>query len=73
MTDPLWLARYPDDVQWDAEIPEAPLFAILDEAVERFPGNEAMDFLGKRYSYAELGDAVTRAAAGFRALGVGKG
>ena len=66
MTDPLWLAKYPEGVKWDAEIPEGPLFAILDEAVERFPGNEAMDFLGKRYSYAELGDAVTRAAAGFR-------
>ena len=73
MTDPLWLAKYPDDVQWDAGIPEGPLFAILDEAVERFPGNEAMDFLGKRYSYAELDDAVARGAAGFRALGVGKG
>ena len=73
MTDPLWLAKYPENVKWDAEIPEGPLFAILDEAVERFPGNEAMDFLGKRYSYAELGDAVTRAAAGFRALGVARG
>ena len=73
MTDPLWLAKYPENVKWDAEIPEGPLFAILDQAVERFPGNEAMDFLGKRYSYAELGDAVTRAAAGFRALGVARG
>ena len=73
MTDPLWLANYPENVQWDAEIPEGPLFAILDEAVERFPNNESMDFLGKRYSYAGLGDAVARAAAGFRALGVGKG
>lgn len=72
MTEP-WLAKYPENVQWDAAIPEGPLFAILDEAVERFPGNEAMDFLGKRYTYAELGAAVARAAAGFRALGVGKG
>ena len=73
MTDRPWLAKYPESVDWDADIPEGPLFAILDRAVERFPGNEAMDFLGKRYSYAELGDAVTRAAAGFRALGVGRG
>ena len=41
MTDPLWLANYPENVQWDAEIPEGPLFAILDEAVERFPDNRA--------------------------------
>ena len=32
-----------------------------------------MDFLGKTYTYAELGELVERAAAGFRALGVEKG
>ncbi|MDE0408104.1 MAG: AMP-binding protein, partial [Alphaproteobacteria bacterium] len=68
-----WLASYPDHVNWDAEIPEGPLFAILDESIRRFPDNEAMDFLGKAYSYAELGALVDRAAAGFRALGVEKG
>ena len=68
-----WLASYPDHVNWDAEIPEGPLFAILDESVRRFPDNEAMDFLGKTYSYAELGRMVDRAAAGFRSLGVEKG
>ena len=73
MTDRPWLAKYPENVRWDSEIPEGPLFAILDRAVERFPGHESMDFLGKRYSYAELGDLVARAAAGFRRLGVGKG
>ena len=68
-----WLAGYPDHVNWDAEIPEGPLFAILDEAVRRFPDNEAMDFLGRTWSYAALGRMVDRAAAGFRSLGVEKG
>ena len=68
-----WLASYPDNVKWDAEIPEGPLFAILDEAVRRFSANEAMDFLGRTWSYAELGAMVDRAAAGFRSLGVEKG
>ncbi|MYE03208.1 MAG: AMP-binding protein, partial [Alphaproteobacteria bacterium] len=68
-----WLQSYPENVQWDAEIPEGPLFAILDESVRRFPDNEAMDFLGRTWSYAELGAMVDRAAAGFRALGVEKG
>ncbi len=68
-----WLASYPDHVNWDAEIPEGPLFAILDESVRRYPDHEAMDFLGKAYSYAELGAMADRAAAGFRALGVEKG
>ncbi|MCY3669942.1 MAG: AMP-binding protein, partial [Alphaproteobacteria bacterium] len=68
-----WLAGYPDHVNWDAEIPEGPLFAILDESIRRYPDNEAMDFLGRTYSYAELGAMVDRAAAGFRSLGVEKG
>ena len=68
-----WLASYPKNIRWDAEIPEGPLFAILDESVRRFPTHESMDFLGRTWSYAELGAMVDRAAAGFRKLGVEKG
>ena len=68
-----WLASYPGNISWDAEIPEGPLFAILDDSVRRFPTHEAMDFLGRTWSYAELGAMVDRAAAGFRRLGVDKG
>ena len=68
-----WLASYPENISWDAEIPEGPLFAILDESVRRFPTHESMDFLGRTWSYAQLGAMVDRAAAGFRSLGVEKG
>lgn len=68
-----WLRKYPENVAWDAEIPEGPLFTILDDAVERFPTHESMDFLGRTYTYAALGDMVARAATGFQRLGVGKG
>ena len=67
------LGKYPENVRWDAEIAEGPLFTILDEAVARYPTHESMDFLGKTYSYAELGDMVARAAAGFQRRGIGKG
>ena len=68
-----WLSKYPNHVRWDAEIPERPLYALLDDSVFKFPTNESMDFLGKTYTYSELGDMVTHAAAGFQELGVGKG
>ena len=55
------------------QIPIRPLFEILDEAVARFAAKPAIDFLGKQWTYAELGDLVNRAAAGFRMMGVGKG
>ena len=68
-----WLSKYPHHVKWDAEIPEKPLFALLDDSVARYPTNESIDFLGKTYTYSEVGDMVTHAAAGFQELGVGKG
>ena len=74
MTDPHpWLRAYPDHVSWKAELSGRPVSALLDDSVARFPSHECMDFLGRTYTYAELGDLVERAAAGFRALGVDKG
>lgn len=46
---------------------------LLAQAVSRFADIKAIDFLGKRTSYAELGALVDRAAAGFQRLGVEKG
>lgn len=43
-----------------------------DEAVRQHGKRPAIDFLGKGWSYAEVGEAVDRVAAGFRAMGVGK-
>ena len=68
-----WLSAYPDHVSWKAELSGRPVSALLDDSVARFPSHECVDFLGKTYTYAELGDLVERAAAGFRTLGVDKG
>jgi long-chain acyl-CoA synthetase len=53
--------------------PHAPAFTLLDTAVRHFSANVALDFLGRRYSYAELGRLTNRAAAGLQKLGVAKG
>lgn len=68
-----WLKAYPPDVKWDAEIPERRLYALMDHAVERYPKNQAIDFLGKTYSYADIGDKVDRAAQGLQQIGVREG
>ncbi|WP_240989603.1 long-chain-fatty-acid--CoA ligase [Salipiger mangrovisoli] len=47
--------------------------ALLDQAVRLHGDRPAMHFLGRRYSYRELGALVDRAAAGFAAQGVTKG
>ncbi|HTQ71038.1 MAG TPA: long-chain fatty acid--CoA ligase [Acidocella sp.] len=57
----------------EGAIPTPLLHELLASAVARFASIPALDFLGKRTSYAELGQLVERAAAGFQRLGVVKG
>ncbi|MSP52421.1 MAG: long-chain fatty acid--CoA ligase [Alphaproteobacteria bacterium] len=68
-----WLKSYSKRIRWDMDIPVKPLYSLLDDAVARFPGNLAIDFLDKTYTYSEVGCLVRHAAAGFQKLGVGKG
>src|SRR3954470_11578529 len=66
----LWESSYPPDIDWHAEIPAAPLYRLMEEAVEQFADRPCIDFMDKRYTYAEIGVLVNRAARGFQALGV---
>lgn len=68
-----WTKNYPPGIRWDADLTVKPLYALIDDAVAQFGGNRAVDFLGKVYTYAEIGKLVDRAAAGFQKLGVKKG
>ncbi len=68
-----WEATYPDDVDWHAEIPTAPVQTILDEAVATWPERPCLTFMGKEYTYAQVGKLVARAARGFQDIGVTKG
>jgi long-chain acyl-CoA synthetase len=68
-----WLAGYPGNVDWHAEMPVRPLYALLDEAVARYAERCCIDFLDKRYSYREIGELANRVAKGLRRLGVKRG
>ncbi len=65
-----WLASYPSDVDWAAEIAVKPMHALLEDSVARFPDRPCIDFLDRHYSFAEIGRLANRAAKGFQALGV---
>ncbi len=64
---------YPAGVAWSAAISEAPLTEALDRSVALYGSNACVEFLGRKYSYEEIGGLVERAAKGFQGLGVGKG
>jgi len=68
-----WLAGYPADIDWAAEIPVAPLNRLLNDAVARFPERPCIDFLDRKFTYAEIGGLVDRAAKGLAELGVRPG
>jgi long-chain acyl-CoA synthetase len=56
-----------------APFPDFPLFRVLDEAAERYPGQTAIYFLGRAINYAQLNDRVARLAAALMSLGIQKG
>lgn len=68
-----WIKNYPPGVQWDAPLETVPVPQLLDEAVARWPDQPALDFMGRRISYAELQGLVHRAACGLQQLGVKPG
>jgi hypothetical protein len=48
-----WVGQYPSGVKWLLDLPLRPAYALLDDAVAAFPANPFLDFLGRRWSYAE--------------------
>ena len=73
MSEYKWSAVYPEDIQWDAQIPASPITSVIDDSISRFPNNPCIDFLGNKYTYSALGKLIDQAAQGFQSLGVEKG
>ena len=73
MPDAPWLASYPSGVDWSADFPAMPLWDLFDQAVGRYADHPCLDFLGRVWTYEQIGRLVDRAAAGLQALGVGEG
>ncbi|TFG11305.1 long-chain fatty acid--CoA ligase [Candidatus Thorarchaeota archaeon] len=68
-----WYDHYVGDTPREITIPDGPLWAYLDRAVEEFPDNMALHYEGVEMTYRELGELVDKAANGFARLGVTKG
>ncbi|MEQ8356173.1 MAG: long-chain fatty acid--CoA ligase [Kiloniellaceae bacterium] len=68
-----WERSYPAGLSWDEAVLREPLYLALDRAVADFGLNPCLDFLGRSYSYAEVGASVDCAAQGLQEIGVEKG
>ncbi len=74
--DKPWLKSYKIGafkLKTSIDYPEKPLFSILDEIAEKFPGKDAYDYLGNRMRYRELKRQVDSLAHALAHLGVKKG
>jgi long-chain acyl-CoA synthetase len=69
----LWLKSYPKQVKWDTKFSAVPVYKLLDDNQKKFPTHNCIDFLGKKYTYAQIADLANRAACGLQKLGVKKG
>ncbi|MGI9374311.1 MAG: long-chain-fatty-acid--CoA ligase [Hyphomicrobiales bacterium] len=68
-----WVDHYPPGVSYDAALKAKPLGMLFDEAVAQFAHKPCLDFLGRKYSYREIGDMTAHLAAGLQEFGVKKG
>lgn len=66
-------AHYPTGVPDEIELPTDPLSTLLDRAVADFPNRHAIDFIGQKTTYAELGEMVKKTASMLTLAGVKKG
>lgn len=72
-TQKIWDKSYPPTLRWDAPIETGIVQDILQDAVQRWPQQPAIGFMGRSISYSELDDMVKRLAKGLQGLGVGPG
>ncbi|MHA7190406.1 long-chain-fatty-acid--CoA ligase [Arthrobacter sp. MDT2-16] len=68
-----WVESYAPGVPRSFDVPEGTLSDLLDASVRTYRRATALEFFGAPTTYGDLGDAVDRAAAGLRSLGVTAG
>ncbi len=75
MTDPdaVWRAAYRHPDTWDRTFEPTSMVDIFDATTARTPDAPLLDFLGRKYSYAEVADGADRVACGLSKLGYGRG
>ena len=68
-----WSTDYRHPAVWDQSFAPLSLPALLADSVARRGEAPMLDFMGRRFSYAEVADGVARVARGLQQRGIGKG
>src|SRR5437773_12235817 len=73
VSDRPWLRAHPQGVVWDADFHPRLMGDLRDEAGKAYGARSCTYCMGKRLSFAEIGELSDRAAKGLREIGVGEG
>ncbi len=69
----LWAAAYDPKISRTMDYPHKTLVGIIEDAVDDYATHDALDFFGRRTSYAALGEQIRKIAAHLHRLGVRPG
>jgi long-chain acyl-CoA synthetase len=69
----IWSDNYLHPSKWDVHFPPLSVHDMFFEAAQRMQSAPLADFMGRKYSYAEMADNVRRFARGLQLRGIGKG
>ena len=70
---PNWDANYVHPLPWSTPFPPLSLPAMLEASTAAAPAAPLIDFMGRRYSYAQILAEARAFAAGLQAMGIAKG
>lgn len=73
MSSNIWTSQYRHPVNWDQQFAPLALHDMFFQSAERMGRAAIADFMGRKYSYCDMANAVRRVARGLQEKGVGKG
>ncbi|HKS59348.1 MAG TPA: AMP-binding protein, partial [Thermoplasmata archaeon] len=68
-----WLAKYPDGIPADLEVPDISLYGLIAASAEKYADRTALIYYGSRWTYRKFWDQVGRLAGAFAREGFRKG
>ena len=68
-----WEKSYPRKISWNREIPAVPIYNYLELTRRKYGDRPAFDFMGKKWTWAQIGEMTDKMAKGLHDVGVEKG
>ncbi|MHB8360857.1 MAG: long-chain-fatty-acid--CoA ligase [Thermoplasmataceae archaeon] len=66
----LWKQNYPAETRREINIPERTVYSLIEESAKVHPNNIALDFFGKKTTYAKLKKSIDNAANYLSEIGI---